>query len=118
MSAPARGSPRRWARSDARPPDALVEAGDHRYFCGGFFAEDTADARRRRKGAFANPVAADARHSVQGDRAGAGADRGAGGRPAAPAELVRSLWRRLGRGDAGPRLSYPAEHFSLDRLDR
>src|ERR1700742_647382 len=61
-------------------------------------------AGRRRQGAIANPVAADAFDPVAIDRARAGADRSAGDRPAAGVELVRDLWRSLGRGDAGARL--------------
>ena len=64
-------------------------------------------ARRRRQGALANPVAADALDPVAIDRAGAGADRGAGDRAAAAAELVRGFRRNLGRSDARPGFHTP-----------
>ena len=53
-----------------------------------FSREVNRHAGRRRQGAFANPVAADALDPVAIDRPGAGADHGAGDRPAAAAELV------------------------------
>src|ERR1700754_4313418 len=63
-------------------------------------------AGRRRQGAIANPVAADALDPVAIDRARTGADRGAGDRSATGFELVSNLRRSLGRGDAGARLPY------------
>src|SRR5665213_1243766 len=75
-------------------------------------------ARRRRQGAIANPVAADALDPVAIDRAGAGADRGAGDRAAAAVELARGVWRGVGGSDARPRLPHPAQCAGLDHLDR
>ena len=84
-------------RSRARLRAALAEADGHGYLSRGFLARGlNHHARRRRQGAFANPVAADALDPVAIDRARAGADHGAGDRPAAAVELACDLGRRLG----------------------
>ena len=57
-------------------------------------------------------------HPVALDRAGAGADHGAGHRLAAAVELVCRVRRSLGRGDAGAGLPHDAQHAGLDHLDR
>src|SRR5438105_15487222 len=107
-----------WPVAEALIP-GLAEAGLHLYLSRGFFRKRRGHhAGRRRQGAFPNPVAADAHHSVALDRAGAGADHVAGSRIAAAVELVRRIWRGLGRSDARSRLSHAAQRAGLDRLDR
>src|SRR3954447_20028769 len=78
------------------PPPGLAEARLHLYLSREFDRGEAQNARRRRQGAIANPVAPDAHHSVALDRAGAVADHGASVRIAAALELVRRIWRRLG----------------------
>src|SRR5580698_2545049 len=70
-------------------------------------------ARRRDQGAIANPVAADAFDPVAIDRAGAGADRGAGDRAAAAIKLARDIGHGLGRDDARPGLPYAAQRAGM-----
>jgi len=109
-----------WAHAGAgglRTPHGLAEPALYGYLWQGFLQRISRHARRRRQGAFADPVPADAFHPVAVDWPRIGADRGAGGRPAAAAELVCGIRRSLGLGDAGARLRYPAQCARMDHFD-
>src|SRR4051794_26787860 len=102
-----------------RGPAALAEALACIYLSRGFFHKrQDRHVGRRRQGDIADPVAADAHHPVALDRAGAGADYGAGHWLAARLELVCRLRRGLGGDAAWAGLPHHAPRPVLDHLDR